>query len=432
MIKMETLLKSIVITIEINRLRMRKLFFTIFSLIVFVNANAQVSNLTNAQKNLKIYNLYQQGLAYKNGINVDIDYQKAFNFFSQGADLGDAQCKYAVAYMLFKGLGCSQNYDLAAQIFASGAKAGRDNSSYFYGLCLRNGYGVQKNEDSARYYLQYAANLGYAQAIEELKMLAGENSNDSATALVNTINNLAIPETYSLNHFTKMPPSQPLSKILNGNYKGWLIQYDWSGMHVVNCNKLQVGISLNDTKVTGNWTEPSGDTVAINGHVEGDSIVFSDMLTKRKDHYSLNKPITYKYKDARLNVVQSVDSVYVSGSIGMFSDERNEPSKPMYIALSRELEKVLDTAMKVENIYLKSYPNPFINDLTIEFELPKTESVLVQLVTTDGFVVYNNYGGLLSAGHYKLPMQISSLVSGLYMLKVIHDNQITIIKVFSK
>jgi TPR repeat protein len=138
---------------------MRNIFFTIISLIVLFNAKAQSSNLSDIQKNLKINNLYQQGLAYKNGINVDIDFQKAFQFFSQGAALGDAQCQYAVAYMLFKGLGCIQDYQTAAQIFATGAKAGRDNSSYFYGLCLRNGYGVQRNEDSAKYYLQYAAKL---------------------------------------------------------------------------------------------------------------------------------------------------------------------------------------------------------------------------------------------------------------------------------
>ena len=129
-------------------------------------------------KESQIY--YKLGVQYKDGSGVPMDYKKAFDYFSQAANLGDVQSVYAVAYMQYKGLGCLQDYKAAALLFAKGAEIGKDNSMYFYGLCWRNGYGVAKNEDSAKYWLQKSADLGYIQAIKELEMTSAENSNDSA------------------------------------------------------------------------------------------------------------------------------------------------------------------------------------------------------------------------------------------------------------
>ena len=82
------------------------------------------------------------------------DYAKAFQYFTQAANQGDAQSIYAVAYMTFKGQGCKQDYAKAAVLFKGGALAGRGNSMYYYGICWKNRYGLPKNEDASRYWFK--------------------------------------------------------------------------------------------------------------------------------------------------------------------------------------------------------------------------------------------------------------------------------------
>ena len=376
--------------------------------------------------------LYEQGLKFKNGDNGSIDYNKAFKLFSASADLGNAQAIYAKAYMLYKGFGCDQNYIEAAKLFAIGARENRDNSMYFYGLCLRNGYGVKKNEDSAKYYLQLSSDLGYGQAVEELKMPQGENENDSAKFIVTQIKNLALPETFSINKFTKIRSNKPINQVINGQYKGWMIHYDWSGTEIVSCSPLQINLKLSNNIVSGSWLGKLGDTTSIAGILNGNEIRFKDMESRRIDHYSPNESITYNFQKANFNVVQSSDSVYLAGNVEMFSPQRNEPSKPIYIAMIRSNSSDVDTVkIKEEVIHLNAFPNPFSSILNVEFKLSKSENVLIQLVNNQGDIVYTKSGGMLTSGQYRIPIQISGLISGIYFLKIIHNDQISIIKVIA-
>ena len=197
---------------------MNKKLLTIVLLFFFsfqLYAQTSKDSITNV-----IANYYKLALQYKDGNGVTMDYAKAYNYFSKAADLGDAQSIYAVGYLQYKGLGCSQDYVKAASLFAQGAKTGRDNSMYFYGLCWRNGYGVDKNEDSAKYWLNKAAAVGYKQAIKELKMTVGENANDSANALVQQINNAAVPNKTTLNQYSKIQQKLPSAEIITGEYTG--------------------------------------------------------------------------------------------------------------------------------------------------------------------------------------------------------------------
>lgn len=43
------------------------------------------------------------------------------------------------------------------------------------GLCYRNGYGVEKDEEMGKFYLTQAANLGYRDALAELRHVNPEN-----------------------------------------------------------------------------------------------------------------------------------------------------------------------------------------------------------------------------------------------------------------
>lgn len=396
--------------------------------VCYVSAQTATDSATQAQIN----SYYKLALQYKDGKDgVTMDYTQAYNYFLKAAQLGDAQSIYAIAYMRYKGLGCTQNYDTAATLFAEGAAQGRDNSLYFYGLCWRNGYGIAKNEDSAKYYLQKSADLGYKQAVVELATPTAENSNDSAAqALLQQINNAAIPNNNVLNQFNKVQPHLPSSDVIAGEYTGWLIQYDWSGTHIVVIKKLQLNLTAKSRSVSGEWIETGteADTAKIKAEIQSDSLLFEKTQYARKDHYSLNNAIPYSFENAKLNIVQSGDSIFLAGNVEMFSPVRGEPSKPIFIALSRAGLKTQDSIV-FGQLQLSAYPNPFSSVLNVQFNLPKAANVSVQLYNMNGALLYNKEAGMLQEGNYNLPVYNINLVPGMYILKLIYNKQSKTVKV---
>lgn len=394
---------------------------------------------------------YQLGLQYKDGKGVAIDYTKAYDNFSKAAALGDAQSTYAVAYLHYKGLGCVQDYVQAARLFAQGAYAGRDNSIYFYALCFRNGYGIAKNEDSAKYWLTKAAANGYKQAAQELKMPAGENSNDSAKALVQQISNAALPQHYKPNTFTCITPKLPAASVIAGNYTGYLIQYDWSGQNAIRTLTLSLTLKgEGNGTISGKWKEDS-NTVALSASLKGDSIVFANTRYRRKDHYSPDSAVLYNFENAALNLVQKGDSVFLAGNVQMFSPERKEPSKPLFVALTRSGlpnpskggAKNADSLNNNKSVgipasgggrakLLKVYPNPFTNKLNVQVEIPKEGQAVLELVTMNGQVVYHLNAGVIPAGTYAIPLQVDYIAPATYMLRIIYNGQSEGVKVVKK
>ena len=400
---------------------MTKKLLTLFCSAIFISQIFAQSASETEKKAAAISSYYKLAVQYKNGSGVPMDYKMAYENFSKAAALGDPQSIYAIGYMSYKGLGCLQDYKKASDLFYQGAIIEKDNSMYFYGLCWRNGYGVEKNEDSAKYWLNKSAALGYKQATLELKMAVGENANDSANALVAQINNAAIPNKTTLNKYNKVQQKLASSEVISGEYTGWLIQYDWSGEHAVSSKRIKLSLDAKDNNLSGKWKEDSNDPYEIKARLASDSVIFQNTKYNRKDHYSPDKAILYNFGNARLNLVQTKDSVFLAGNLEMFSPERGEPSKPLFIALSRKIPQV-------KNLVVKAYPNPFSNVLNVSFNLFESTTIEVQLITLSGKIVYRNPAGLLEAGWYTLPIQVSNINAGTYFVKLLYANGSAVVK----
>ncbi len=410
---------------------MKKLFL-IYPLLLHFSSLLFSQNKSDSIRVGLIKNYYQLAIKFKEGKALSMNYDSAFNYFSKAAALGDPQSIYAVAYMFYKGLGCKQNYDTAAQLFSKGAALGKDNSLYFYGLCWRNGYGRPKNEDSARYYLQKSADLGYRQAIMELESKVAENSNDSAAkVLLTKLDNAAIPDKTMPNHFTKIQPRLPSKDIIAGDYNGWLIQYDWSGKYIIQIKKLFLNLKYSDKQLTGKWIENDSDTAKINGVIVEDSVVFNKTSYGRTDHYSPSIKIKYNFQNAKLNLLQAGDSIFMAGDVDMFSPIRGEPSKPMFVVLARSGLKNLDSSF-FKNLALSAYPNPFINTLTVQFNLIKAGAVRIELLNIDGSLIYQNDAGVLQKGTYTIPISGLAIAKGMYLIKLVFEREDATIKVIKQ
>jgi hypothetical protein len=260
----------------------------------------------------------------------------------------------------------------------------------------------------------------------ELQMPTPENSNDSAAnALLQQLNNAALPSKNVLNQYNKIQPYLPATNIIAGEYNGWLLQYDWSGTHIVMNKKLQLNIEADDHNISGQWIEDEADTAILKGSIQSDSILFNNTKYQRKDHYATVKPITYNFQNAKLNLVQTADSVFIAGNIEMYSPVRGEPSKPMFVVLSRKREP--DSILNA--LKLNAFPNPSINVLNAVFTLPTASKVEIKLYNLNGTIIYHNNAGLLEAGSYSLPIPVQNMPSGTYILNLIYGKQSKSVKV---
>ena len=97
---------------------------------------------------------------------VDVDYAKAFEFFSKASEGGllDAQGNLGVLYI--NGQGVQKDPAKAAALFKDGAERKNPLCMYFYAMCLEGGIGVEKNKKEADAMYRAAAKLGNAKALD--------------------------------------------------------------------------------------------------------------------------------------------------------------------------------------------------------------------------------------------------------------------------
>jgi uncharacterized protein len=394
---------------------------------------------TKAGNNNYSQGWYNLGLIYKNAVVAEErNFEKAFNYFSKGVALDDDDCDYMQAYMLYKGLGCKQNYEQAAVLFEKGANLNRSGSMYFFGLCLRNGYGIALDIDKAKYWLDKAAKKNYRMATLELMTKSGENSNEKAKELATQLKAISITSTAALNTYQKLEQNISANTI-EGVYEGHMIRYDWSGQHAINTSKLLLDVKYEGGKLIGNWVESDSTIVPLEATLTSKNMLFKNMQYSKTDHYSMFKAMGYSFENAKLQWNRKDGEVYLSGNIQMFSTQRNEPEKPLFIWLKRVSAKSgsanrititnEDGSPMVLKNDLVAYPNPFDNAITVEFELKEACMVQTELFTIDGKLIYKNPAGLLEEGNYKIQVQPQQLVAGTYILVLKYGNKTQTTKV---
>ena len=100
--------------------RLKRLFPVLLISIIYNGIYAQ--SKSDSIRLVTIQKYYQSAIQYKDGKTIKQDFEKAFQNFQNAANLGDPQSIYSVGYMLYKGLGCTQDYSKAAALFASNSK----------------------------------------------------------------------------------------------------------------------------------------------------------------------------------------------------------------------------------------------------------------------------------------------------------------------
>lgn len=202
--------------------------------------------------------------------------------------------------------------------------------------------------------------------------------------------------------------------------------------HAIGSRPLRLQLEQRDGRLTGVWTEADTLSVGLEALLTPRALVFKGMQYRRTDHYSPYQPMEYRFDDAQLQWAQQEGKVYLCGNVRMHGTGRNEPEKPLYIALERTVAgsstghiTLTDAAGNPYTVKngLAAYPNPFTDIVSVDFALAEACEVQVQLLTLEGNLVYSNRAGLLQAGQYTLPLRPGNVAPGNYVLRLQYGKQ---------
>lgn len=328
------------------------------------------------------------GMFYKYATDGKQDFVKAYEAFNKGALAGSASCCYDTGFMLYKGLGCQQDYTAAVELFRQAADQDHASALFMLGLCYRNGYGVERDSERANFYLERAAQLNNRDAMEEL--LKEEPENNPHRRFVNVDASMEVPAT-----MPDIAPYIPDNKsAIAGNYEGILVTYDWSGENVISERPLIVNMKEKNDRFDGSWIQDS-DTILFQATATKlGELKFDSTEVVLYDRYSDDYKALYKFEKADI----AYNDHSLSGQLRLYSLEEMEPERPMYVYLRKEI--LSENEMSEENgsrIY--SYPNPFISQVTLKFELKENvPSAQIHLYSQSGINKQNYELGALSAG----------------------------------
>ena len=93
------------------------------------------------------------------------------------------------------------------------------------------------------------------------------------------------------------------------------------------------------------------------------------------------------------------------------------------IAIATEWSSIVGTVNSIQRrvadpFAVRAYPNPFATDLTIEYNLPASGKVTVDLLNLNGQVVQQLRSGVQPAGAQRTTLEAAALPNGVYLLRI--------------
>ena len=81
-----------------------------------------------------------------------------------------------------------------------------------------------------------------------------------------------------------------------------------------------------------------------------------------------------------------------------------------------------------ESDLIKNYPNPFSNEINIEYFLTEESQISIQLFDIDGRLITTIFNGIESGGYQRKQLSATELTSGLYFIRFENGNDVIVKK----
>ena len=360
---------------------------------------------------------YNLGIIYKYGRSgIKQNMVQAFQHMDKAAGKQDIAGLCYAGYMLYKGLGCTQDYTKAYAYFKQASEKEYTQAMYMLGLCYRNGYGVERSMGDANLWLSKASARGYKPATNELS--SDEPENKQTRLKVKGIGITSQPITFKrILHLQLIKDKQ-----IDGTYEGVLVTYDWSGTHIIKESPFSLILHSDGSTVNAQWREQGADTILVEAQWADTCLLFTKAEQGRNDHYHTSRKVKWNFTNARLQLLNDSTGSYLAGNIQMFSPETMEPQRPLYMNIRRtqSVDSKAITNLNIEKFAV--YPNPFSEGLNVDFYQASDSKVNASVYTTNGNCIYSADLGKYAVGEQKLTLSLN-LPTGVYVFKLTTDSK---------
>ncbi len=409
------------------------------------------------------------GLMYLNGIGVKKDVNKAYSYISSSADKGYANAQYNMGRLYKYGLGCELSFAKAIDWFKIAAANDNQRAAYSLGYMFYKGYGVpqdykkavewfeRSSDPMAKHFLGVCCYLGYGLPVDEdraIKALLANETVNSKTFLKHIQENKKVRNERKIakvlkksNDSTYIKP-EVLKKVkveeypnptavneLEGNWNGKLVQYDWSGKHITRITPVAVDITVVNSTVKIKLFIAEQHFEVYGKFIDGTIYIENDVIFALDKLYS-NDPneetLDYTIFTLGLDKKEVKGEVYLTGLVDTFIASWAEYGEPMSLVLkSKENRTTIDEEMLLalasqEDQFIKLYPVPFNDQLTVQYQLDIAANVSVELISLNGVnktVILPSTQQQAGEYTYTIPVDLS-LPNGLYVVRLMAGDQL--------
>jgi TPR repeat protein len=361
----------------------------------------QASDLENAQAT------YHLGTMYHKGFGVKQDFAQAFEYYDKAAQAGNHNGYYGAGYLTYKGFGIQQDYEKAIAYFEKGAALNDKNCEYMLALYYLTGHDDKQDFNKGKQLLYKTLKHGHPwledftkyNVVDSLRKVA--LSDQAKWAEVKT-GRITRKKRFFENNAT--------DSILQGKWVGKLYTYDWSGQKIEREQSIQLNLKADNGTLALQWYE--NDSLLTNYKAERFGNKFTATVSSQLE---LNPKAKWVLSATDFDMENTKNKKVLYANLQQYEIE---PREPLYPTLA-VLEKMPDDPITITNIY----PNPFQNNIKVDFEITSGQKIKPEIYNGIGVKVYS--GTKLNYPKGKNSMNINlSLPQGTYTLYLKGDNYI--------
>ncbi|UGU15406.1 T9SS type A sorting domain-containing protein [Sinomicrobium kalidii] len=336
--------------------------------------------------------------------------------------MGSEKAAYSLGYLYLKGMGSiDQDYYQAIQWFE---KSNYGMARHWLAKCYYYGLGVTKNKEKAMTLLR--DNPIYNSQTLLTQWEAHDRSDENQDVVGKEIPNQILAKSTQDLANNKTESNLP-SDSFSGEWQGNLYEMDWSGKKILKTRPAKLEFSAsNHSNLPDNTTiSIAGEKVQSPVFWHGQSFTLPDAhisLTQDFADHPAEKELNFEIISLSLEKKTISGSTYLVAQIETWVSNWSEPGPPLIMVLHKNNLPEEDVSNLLEepgNATFTVYPNPFIRDILIQYELEEPSPVEVSL--------YDYYGKLRSAafaeknqqtGKHTLTIPGHTLTPGIYIIQV--------------
>lgn len=387
--------------------------------------SAALKGYPNAQYNL--------GRLYKYGLGCELSFDAAIQWFETATANGNQRAAYSLGYMYFKGFGVPQDYKKSVYWFE---KSDDPMAKHFLAICNYFGYGTPINEQRAVELLTANPTLNSKTFLTYVKANLRTSNEDVVAQNIHATTDATHikPNVVEMSAATDTYKTPLTEQDLQGEWVGKLVEYDWSGTRIVRVSPLALAFETENNNVQIAGTIANQHKEATAQFDNSTLYVDSDTsFTLKKLYSSTPHALTLDYTlfSMALEKTTFQNQDYLVGAMDTFILSWTEYGNPMRVVLKPKDAQgsinmdMIEALAAQKDQFIKLYPVPFYDSLTVQYQLETTSQVFVELYSlhgSDSITILPTT--LQQAGDYTYTIPVSpGLAGGLYVVRLIAGNQ---------